>query len=349
MPTYRQGRAPLRRRRRSGRRLDEQRFIDLMASMAPLRPRPVLGIGDDAALLALPPRFQVLVTTDLLTEGVHFRRRDMPGYLLGRKALAVNLSDIAAMGGAPHSCVVSVGFPRTTSPAYARDVARGLADRARRHGVAIVGGDTCAARALFVNVALLGVVEPGRAVRRDGARPGDILYVTGALGASGAGLALLGRRRAPGRQRRQAKEAIRAHLDPEPRVIAGRALGLTGLATAMIDLSDGLEQDLLRLCRASGVGAVVQQASLPVAPAARALLGPDRALRTALAGGEDYELLFTARRAHAVAVQRLARRLRLSITSIGTVVARRQGVRLLRPDGRYRPILGAGFRHFRES
>jgi thiamine-monophosphate kinase len=321
-----------------------------MASIAPLRPRPVLGIGDDAALLALPPRFQVLLTTDFLTDGVHFRARDMPGYLLGRKALAVNLSDIAAMGGAPHSCVVSVGFPRATPPAYARDVARGLADRARRHGVAIVGGDTCAARALFVSVALLGIVEPGRAVRRDGARPGDILCVTGFLGASGAGLALLGRgRRAAGRLERQAKEAIRAHLDPEPRVVAGRALGLAGLATAMIDLSDGLEQDLLRLCRAGAVGAVVQQASLPVSPAARALLGPERALRCALAGGEDYELLFTVRRAHAVPVQRLARRLRLPMTRIGTIVARRQGVRLLGPDGRYRPIRGAGFRHFGES
>lgn len=329
------------------RRLDEQSFVDLMASVAPLRPRPVLGIGDDAALLSMPARFQVLLTTDFLTDGVHFRTRYTPGALLGRKALAVNLSDIAAMGGAPHSAVVSVGFPRRTRPSYAQDVARGLADRARRHGVAIVGGDTCAARDLFVSVALLGIVEPGRAVRRDGARPGDVLYVTGALGASGAGLRLLTRgARTGGRRGRHAREAVRAHLDPEPRVTAGRALGLTGLATAMIDLSDGLEQDLPRLCRASGAGAVVEEAALPVSMAARALAGPRQALRLALCGGEDYELLFTARPAHAFAVQRLSRRLRLPVTRIGQIVPRRRGVNLLRSDGRYRPLGGAGFHHF---
>src|SRR5258706_7680414 len=169
-------------------RLGEQGFIDLVARMNRRpRPRPVLGIGDDAAALDLPPRAHLLVTTDLLTDGVHFRASSTPGFLLGRKALAVNLSDIAAMGGLPHAFVVALGFPRSTSEGYARAVAAGLLDQARSHRVALVGGDTCAARALFVGVTLIGIVERGRVVRRRGARPGDGLYVTGRLGGASAG------------------------------------------------------------------------------------------------------------------------------------------------------------------
>jgi thiamine-monophosphate kinase len=340
-------------------RLGEEGFIALMARLArPARPRPVLGIGDDAAVVAFPPRAQVLLTTDLLTEGVHFRSAYTPGRLLGRKALAANLSDIAAMGGVPHSCVVSLGLPRDTTAEYARALAHGIVERARGSGVAVVGGDTCAAKALFVCVALAGIVERGRAVRRDTARAGDLLYVTGRLGASAAGLSLLRRRtRAGGRPRLgrragrkaggAAARAIRAHLDPEPRVLAGRLLGAAGLAAAMIDLSDGLAPDLARLCRASGTGAVVEMGAIPVAPEAEAVLGPARARRAAIAGGEDYELLFAARPPRAPLVARLARRLRLPITRIGQMVPRRHGIRVLTPDGRYRPLAEwRGFEHF---
>ena len=328
-------------------RLGEEGFIALVARLSRrTRPRPVLGIGDDAAVLESPPRAQVLLTTDLLAEGIHFRPAYTPGRLLGRKALAVNLSDIAAMGGLPHSCVLSLGMPRHTTAEYARAVAVGVVDRARRSGVAVVGGDTCAARTLFVGITLAGIVEAGRAVRRDTARAGDGLYVTGRLGASAAGLLLLrrGGRRA---RSRAATRAIRAHLDPEPRVLAGRALGVTGLASAMIDLSDGLAQDLGRLCRASGAGAVVEAGAVPVAPAAAAVLGPKGALRAAIAGGEDYELLFAARPAHEHLVARLARRIRLPISRIGRLVPARQGIRVLTRDGRYRPLAEwGGFEHF---
>jgi len=339
-------------------RLTEQGFIDLVASLAaPTRrpgrgaaPRPLLGIGDDAAVLPSTGRLHLLLTTDLLTDGVHFRAAHAPGFLLGRKALAVNLSDIAAMGGLPRAFVFSVGFPRGTRPGYARAVARGLADQARRHGVPLAGGDTCAARALFLNVALLGVVEPGREVRRSGARPGDGLYVTGRLGASAAGLRLLGRGVRAGRagHSRHASAAIRAHLDPVPRALAGRLLGVTGLAKAMIDLSDGLAQDLPRLCASSGAGAVVEESAVPVAPAAAAVLGRGPGLRAALVGGEDYELLFAARPEHETQVRRLARGIRLPMSRIGQIVPRRQGVRLLTRAGRYVPFedLRGGYRHF---
>jgi thiamine-monophosphate kinase len=220
---------------------------------------------------------------------------------------------------------------------------------ARSHQVALVGGDTCAARALFVNVSLLGVVETGRAVTRSGARPGDHLYVTGTVGASAAGLALLAR---PGRRRRAVSEAtrrraIRAHRDPTPRCAAGRALGLTGLATSMIDLSDGLAQDLPRLCGASRVGAVVSQSALPVDRVVTDLFEPGRALQLALCGGEDYELLFTARPGCEPLVAALSRRLRLPISRIGQILPPRAGIRTVDGEGRYRSLPAGGFRHFR--
>jgi thiamine-monophosphate kinase len=336
-------------------RLTEQGFIDLVARLAkPARgarrpaPRPVLGIGDDAAVLPSAGRLHTLLTTDFLTDGVHFSAATTPGFLLGRKALAVNLSDIAAMGGVPRSFVLGAGFPRRTDPAYARQVARGVASQARRHGVSLVGGDTCAARSLFLSVTLVGLVEAGREVRRSGARAGDGLYVTGSLGASAAGLSLLKKGARFGKASGARGAAIRAHLDPEPRVVAGRLLGLTGLAAAMIDLSDGLAQDLKHLCAASGTGAVVEEAAIPVARSATAVLGGRAAARAAIVGGEDYELLFAARAEHDGQVRRLARRMRLPMSRIGQIVPRARGVRILTRAGRYLPIedLRGGFRHF---
>jgi thiamine-monophosphate kinase len=326
--------------------LTEDRFIRLMLRLSRGRgPRPVVGIGDDAAVLATSSKSRTLVTTDFLTEGTHFRSKWTPPRLLGRKAMAVNLSDIAAMGGVPLQAVVSVGLPRATSPAFARALAIGLTESARRHRVSIVGGDTCAAERLFVSVTLLGAVEIGREVRRSGARRGDRLYVTGTLGASAAGLALLRRRSRRGRSRAETS-ALRAHFDPEPRVLFGRALGLTGIARAMIDLSDGIARDLPRLCAASGVGAVVSTSAVPVDPAAARVLGTRRALEAALAGGEDYELLFAARPEHEPALARLAARLRHQVTCIGVFVPRRQGIRLLGRDGRYRRLPRPAFEHF---
>ena len=335
-------------------RLTEQGFIDWVARLArpprrePQALRAVLGIGDDAAVLAPTGRLHALLTTDLLTDGIHFRVSWTPGSLLGRKAVAVSLSDIAAMGGVPRAFVLSAGFPRRTGAVYARQVARGAASQARRFGVSLVGGDTCAARSLFLNVALLGLIEPGREVRRSGARSGDGLYVTGALGAAAAGLLLLKAGERLGGASGARGAVIRAHLDPEPRVLAGRLLGMTGLAAAMIDLSDGLARDLPRLCAASGTGAVVEEAAIPVARPAATVLGGRAASRAAVLGGEDYELLFAARAEHDEQVRRLSRRMRLPMTRIGQIVPRRRGVRLLTRSGRYLPIadLRGGFRHF---
>jgi thiamine-monophosphate kinase len=332
-------------------RLSEDTFIEWMARESRgAGPRSVVGIGDDAAVLTLPRRTQALLTTDFLTEKVHFLFDRTPPRLLGRKAMAVNLSDIAAMGGVPHAALVSVGLPRGIAASWARELARGLASQARAHRVAIVGGDTCAAERVFVSVTLLGAVEPGRAVRRRGARTGDGLYVTGALGASAAGLLLLRRRvreKVSGSRSLAAarRRLVQAHLDPEPRVLFGRALGMSGLASAMIDLSDGLAKDLPRLLAASRKGGVVTEASIPVDAAAAALFGDPRARRLAIAGGEDYELLFAARPGTEALLAGLAARLRTPVTRIGTVT-RLQPTRLLGRDGRYRPLPRPAFEHF---
>jgi len=336
-------------------RLTEKSFVDQVARLT--RPgrggrgaaaRPVLGIGDDAAVLPTSRGLQTLLTTDFMIDGTHFRSAWTPGDLLGHKVLAVNLSDIAAMGGVPGAFVFSAGFPRSTDPGYALDVARGIASQARRFGAVLVGGDTCASRTLLVSVTLLGHVERGRDVRRSGARPGDGLYVTGSLGSAAAGLRLLKSGARLGRAAGARAAAMRAHLDPEPRVLAGRALGLTGLAAAMIDLSDGLAQDLPRLCAASGTGAVVEEAAIPVGRPAAAVLGGRAATRAAVVGGEDYELLFTARPGHDDQVRRLARRMGLPVSRIGQIVPKRSGVLILTRGGRYVPMedLRGGFRHF---
>jgi thiamine-monophosphate kinase len=309
----------------------EFELIAAFIGLVPTRGEGVrLGPGDDGALLQ-PPRGQTLVATvDAVVEGVHFDHRFTPGDI-GWKALAVNLSDLAAMGARPLWALVALGVPRATPAARLRGVARGLGACARRHGLAVVGGNLTRAAELSVTVTVVGAVAPGRALRRDGARPGDLVLVSGTLGDAALGLApraaaWLGRR-----QRR-----------PTPRLALG--LGLGGLASAAIDLSDGLEQDLGHLCLASGVGATLRAGWLPRSAAAVAACarladpwGP------ALDGGEDYELCVTVPPARLGAARRAATRAGVPLTVIGEV-RRGRGVRVLAPDGRPRPP-GQGHDH----
>jgi thiamine-monophosphate kinase len=250
-------------------------FRELLASrMAPFEAE--IGIGDDAAVWRPTPGHLALETTDLLIEEVHFSLRWCNWYDVGWKAMAVNVSDIAAMGGRPRAAFVSVGL----SPALGREdvlaLYRGLTDCAEEYEVAILGGDTVAApRAAVVNVALYGesLDESGAVLRRDAARAGDVVAVSGPLGASAAYLL------------RQADEFRAAHLHPSPRVAVGQALLLAGVRCGM-DISDGLLADLGKLCAASDVGATLIAVQVPVSEAVRRLL-PEDALDLALTGGED--------------------------------------------------------------
>jgi thiamine-monophosphate kinase len=232
-----------------------------------------LGIGDDCAIFRPPGASEdLLFTTDLTIEGVHFRRETHPAEAVGWRALARGLSDIAAMGGEPRFCLLSLALAPWTEEDWLDSFYSGFLELAERERAPLAGGDLGRAGKLACDVVVCGAVEPGKALRRDGARPGDSLWVSGQLGASALGL------------RTGAGSAWERHLRPEPRIALGRAVRECGASAAM-DLSDGLSLDLHRLCRESGVAAGVDEHALPVYPGATR--------EDALHGGEDYELLFT--------------------------------------------------------
>lgn len=278
-----------------------------------------VGIGDDAAVLDRP-RGRLLLTADMLIEGRHFVRALTDPYRIGWKAMAVNLSDIAAMGGKPLHAVVSVGIPPSTPLSYARRLQRGLESAAVRHGARIVGGDTNASDRLVLSVALTGLAPRGGAVLRSGARPGDVLFVTGDLGGS----LVSGK-----------------HLDFVPRLAESAYLMKHFRPTSMIDLSDGLASDLRRLTQASGVGAVLVEEDLPLSRQARGTA-------SALGDGEDFELLFSLPPAPAARLTAQPRRRGLSaFTPVGRIVEAGRGLSILDARGRRRALPRTGFDHFR--
>jgi len=245
----------------------------------------LLGVGDDAALLAVPPGRALVAATDTLVEGRHFLA-GTPARSIGHNALAVNLSDLAAMGAEPAWALLSLSLP-SPDEHWLEEFSGGLLALADSYDVALVGGDTVRGP-LVVTIEVLGFVEPERALRRSGARPGDLLYVSGWPGESAAGLEIL---RRSGRFEESADPLVRRHLYAEPRVALGRELG--GLASAAMDVSDGLLGDLRKLCVASGVGATLELDALPLSAALRARCTPDECEHYVLSGGDDYELLFT--------------------------------------------------------
>ena len=282
-----------------------------------------VGIGDDCAVLDPDPGAALLATTDLLLENVHFRRRWAEPADIGWKALAVNLSDIASMGGRPRWALVALACPEDSGTEEIEAFYEGALALARAHDVAIVGGDTSASPAgWLVNITVLGQAVAPRL--RSTARPGDVVAVTGALGRSAAGLAVLERERAPaGASAADLADVTGAHLRPRPRVSEGQWLAGAGGVTAMMDLSDGLGIDLPRLIGESRAGATVDVDSLPIDAATRAVaaaLGVDP-LTWATGGGEDYELLLTCERSAIERLQRgLAEVCRTRLTPVGEIV-----------------------------
>lgn len=290
----------------------------------------LVGPGDDAAVVRATGR-RLLLTTDALVEGVHFRLGWATPAALGHRAFAVNASDLAAMGGTPRFALLAAEASARTAVADLGRIVRSFAAAAARSGAQLVGGNLVRGPHLALTVALIGEA-PGRVVTRAGARAGDRLYVTGAIGAAGLAVARL-------------RSGWRAHLLAPPlRVRAG--VLLANVAHAMIDVSDGLLQDLGHLCQASGVAAEIELSRLPVAsPCRRALAG--RAARFAATAGEDYELLVALPPAREPALARLRPHLGCRITCIGRVVAGRPGVRVLDPAGHVVRLSPRGFDHFR--
>lgn len=293
-----------------------------------------LGVGDDAALISPSPGMELAVSADMLVAGRHFLP-DADPEKLGRKALAVNLSDLAAMGARPRWALLSLALPAADEPWLAA-FSRGFIDQAERHGVELVGGDTTRGP-LNLSVTILGEVETGQALRRDAARPGDDIWVSGELGAAALGLRhLLGKIALP----QPAAQTCLARLhDPSPRVPLGRAL--RGLAHAAIDISDGLLADLGHILARSNVGARIELSAIPAADALHSL--PDLLPPCALAGGDDYELCFTAPAAHRQRIAALAGDPRLTRIGVITPEARLEVV-----DDHGQPITlpAAGYDHF---
>ncbi|PYV16490.1 MAG: thiamine-phosphate kinase [Acidobacteria bacterium] len=324
----------------------EDRIVRLLAERFG-GPGPMLrqGIGDDAAVIRPRGAAELwVVTTDLLLEGIDFRRSWTRPEQLGHRALAVNLSDIAAMGARPRFYTVALGLPRDCRRGWIDRFYQGMTALGRRHRAHLVGGDLSASQhGIHVSVTVLGESLARNVVLRSGGRAGDLLYVTGTLGKSAAGLELLerGRRRASP----PARAAIAAHLWPEPRCDAGLWLTRRGFARAMIDLSDGLSVDLPRLARASGTGAEVAADRLPVF-AASGRWGADP-LRLALDGGDDYELLVAVRSRDAARLEAEYPRSLPPLTRIGRL-ASQAGVRIARGrGGGPSPLPPRGHDHFR--
>ena len=283
-----------------------------------MSPRTILGPGDDCAILA-PGRHPQLFTIDSMVEGVHFRLEWGPAEKLGARALAVNLSDIAAMGGTPLCCVINLAVREGLPLRFFDRLYRGLKRLARQYQTDIVGGNITRADRLAITIAVLG--EAPRAIlRRDAARPGDEIFVTGTVGDSAAGMRILdGALKASGRAR---AFLVERHLNPTPRIEAGLALARMRPAPAAIDISDGLLQDLGHILERSRVGAEIDAAAIPLSPSYRAVMGDDLSL--ALGGGEDYELLFCLRRGHSE--KSLTRALGLPVRRIGRIIRGRRAV-----------------------
>ena len=301
-----------------------------------------VGIGDDAAVVRPKEGVEWVLTTDAFLENVHFLSRVHPPEAVGYKALARATSDLAAMGARPLYFLLSLALPAGRTGKWYDGFLEGMARAARTFGLTLVGGDTTKSTLAGVNLTIIGEIDRGQAVLRSGARPGNLICVSGTLGEAELGLQLL-QRRGP---KKWKKELLRKHLYPEPRLHLGQWLAKKGRATAMIDISDGLSTDLRHLCESSGVGAKLWAAKIPKAalPSEAQQIGLDP-LRLALDGGDDYELLFTVPKRLQWHLPRAVRR--VPITVIGEIT-REKRIRLVDEAGRTRNLLARGWEPFRE-
>jgi thiamine-monophosphate kinase len=305
-----------------------------------------LGIGDDAALVSAGGHAEWVLSCDTFLENVHFRLKTHPPDSVGYKALARATSDLAAMGATPRFFLLTLALPTAATGPWLDAFLKGMARASSELGITVIGGDTTQSRTVFIGMTVLGEIAPGRALTRSGARPGDIIYVSGKLGRAQLGLELVLRGHA---RNRQLRALVQSHLYPKIRIELGSWLARTRIATSAMDLSDGLSTDLARLCAASQVGAKIYASKVPSAPisaAAARHLGKPKLdlLQLALHGGEDYELLFTVS-------PRVTRKLNrapgaAALTAIGEITRNRQ-ILLVAPDGNASPLQSQGWDPFR--
>ncbi|OGQ60432.1 MAG: thiamine-phosphate kinase [Deltaproteobacteria bacterium RIFCSPLOWO2_02_FULL_53_8] len=323
----------------------------IAGSCSRIAPRLIKGMGDDTSVTVQKSGMALLATTDSLIEGIHFVRAHTTPYLLGRRCLSVSLSDIAAMGGRPLFHLISIAMPPDTPKAFISGLYKGIDACGLEYGSCLAGGNTASLPdRLVISSTVFGEMDKRRVVYRSGARHGDVIYVSGRLGDSALGLKIL-QEDGPAALTGRYKDAVAKHLNPAPRLALGAELAKGRLASAMMDLSDGLGIDLGRLCEASGAAGRIELAKIPVSPqlthyAKGGLLG---AAAFAAGGGEDYELLFTSPVSRAKGIAAAARRSSTSITPIGIITERKRGrqtVTFLSEDGREVDLPVRGFQHF---
>lgn len=347
--------------------LGEFGLIDRIAAHAGSSESVITGIGDDAAVTALSLGMQLLTSTDMLLENVHFRRSWHDPYRLGRKSLAVSISDIAAMGGIPRWALLSLAIPNDLPLDFLDEFTRGFLSMAEEHHVALIGGDTCSSKSgLIISVTIMGEQLPERIILRSGARAGDEIWVTGTLGDAALCLSLLesgsGSAQTPAQPQPAAllqpagsflngvegKDClVRRLLDPTPRAAIGRALAETGLASAMIDISDGLLADFEHIATVSDVGGILHLEKIPLSTTFNdaAKNFPSFPYHLALSGGEDYELAFTAPVANHEKICSLMKKCGIQSTPVG-IVTSSPGVVVITSNGdKYQHDLH-GFNHF---
>ncbi|MBS3909011.1 MAG: thiamine-phosphate kinase [Actinobacteria bacterium] len=308
--------------------------------------RVILTIGDDTAVVKKTELDYALLTTDLMVEDVHFILKSITPHQLGYKSIAVNISDIAAMGGLPCYAVVSLALPPETEVAYVENLYRGMAEISQANGVRIVGGDVTRSEKLIINVALMGEVEEENLSRRSDAEVGDIIMVTGELGASAAGLRLVLHPDIEPKVK-NAAALKKAHFQPEPQVKAGRILSSLGV-NAMEDISDGLASEVAHICEAGGVGARIRLDKVPIAAGVDsvAALTGERAIDLALGGGEDYGLVFTLSPQLQGAAESAFAEACLKVTVVGEVVESAHGITVIDWAGSESPMKQSGYTHF---
>src|SRR5262245_19374826 len=328
----------------------ERELIARITSRLPQQPAWLtVGIGDDAAVVEPERNRLEVLSVDTLVDGVHFDRAFVPPDAIGHRALAVNLSDLAAMGAAPRLALLAMALPPALPLSTFDAIVAGFCALAERHRMHLAGGNlTKSPGPLMIDVTVSGTVKRRQALTRSGARPGDELYVSGTIGGARAGLLLLKSTTTESTDTNGA-HVVAQYLRPDPRVRLGVVLGRNRAASACIDLSDGLADGLQRIAESSGVGITVDADALPIADGARATFERrgDDAVEEALAGGDDYELLFTVRRRMTRAVRAGARQAGVPITRIG-VCASGRGV-VLKRGGSEKPLTAIGYDHFRVS
>ena len=319
-------------------------LIDLIRRKFPAKDKNlVLGIGDDAAVIKITPKRYLIFTTDALREGVHFDLNYYSYQEVGWKAMAANLSDVAAMGGIPTFGLISLGLPKNKKTEDVLKIYKGMNDLAKKYGCKLCGGDLFLSPEIVISVTLLGETEPEFLVKRSGARPGDLICVTGDLGQSQAGLELL-------KTKKTSKpDWLRKHLKPLPRINEARKLVQTLDVTSMIDISDGFGSDLYHIAEESKVGALVFEGEIPISAS---LLKMTKVLRKspldlALSSGEEYELLFTIRNGQKEKLKHLRKKAPgLKVTIVGEIKDRKEGLKILGSKGKLKNLKRSGYSHF---